>query len=121
VLQEFARRVSDAVRSTDTVARLAGDEFVVILEGLRDPTEVEMVARKILHGLESLFNLGAIQLTVSTSIGIANRKPGQLDAGELLRQADQALYVAKQQGRNRFHVDAANDPDAAGHSKLETV
>jgi diguanylate cyclase (GGDEF)-like protein/PAS domain S-box-containing protein len=107
VLREFAKRVSAAVRSTDTVARLAGDEFVVILEGLRDAGETEVVARKILAVLEPLFEVRSDALKVSTSIGIAVRKLGQMDAGELLRQADTALYAAKREGRNRFHIDKA--------------
>ncbi len=116
VLKEFARRVSAAVRSTDTVARLAGDEFVVILEGLRDAAEAEVVARKILEALQAEFLVRSTGVAVSSSIGIANRRPGQLDAGELLRHADKALYVAKRKGRNRYHVDlpailAANVPD----------
>jgi diguanylate cyclase (GGDEF)-like protein/PAS domain S-box-containing protein len=109
VLKEFSRRVSDSVRSTDTVARLAGDEFVVILEGLRDTGETHVVARKILASLERPFQVGEHRITVSTSIGIANRVPGLVDAGELLRQADKALYVAKREGRNRYHVDASEE------------
>jgi diguanylate cyclase (GGDEF)-like protein/PAS domain S-box-containing protein len=110
VLQEFSQRVAQAVRTTDTVARLAGDEFVVILEGLRDASEAELVARKILAALEPEFRLRSGTLRVSTSIGIAYRGPGQVDAEELLRNADRALYVAKREGRNRYHVDAPGAP-----------
>jgi diguanylate cyclase (GGDEF)-like protein/PAS domain S-box-containing protein len=114
VLREFAKRVSTAVRSTDTVARLAGDEFVVILEGMHDAAETEVVARKILTALEPEFKVRTGALNVSSSIGIAVRKLGQMDGGELLRQADAALYAAKREGRNRFHLDHPGDRGADG-------
>jgi diguanylate cyclase (GGDEF)-like protein/PAS domain S-box-containing protein len=114
VLREFAKRVSAAVRSTDTVARLAGDEFVVILEGLHEGQEAEVVARKILAALETGFKVRAGTLKVSSSIGVAVRKLGQLDGGELLRQADAALYAAKREGRNRYHLDSPGDRGADG-------
>lgn len=114
VLREFAKRVSTAVRSTDTVARLAGDEFVVILEGLREAPESEVVAKKILTALEPEFKVRTGVLKVSSSIGITVRKLGQMDGGELLRQADAALYAAKREGRNRFHLDTPGDRGADG-------
>jgi diguanylate cyclase (GGDEF)-like protein/PAS domain S-box-containing protein len=105
VLREFARRLSASVRSTDLVARLAGDEFVVILEGLRDANEAHLVARKILQSMVPPVELAAGSSQVTTSIGIAVRKLGQMDPAELLRLADRALYTAKREGRNRYHFD----------------
>jgi diguanylate cyclase (GGDEF)-like protein/PAS domain S-box-containing protein len=105
VLREFARRLSASVRSTDMVARLAGDEFVVILEGMRDANEADLVARKILQSLVPPIELASGGRQVTTSIGIAVRKLGQMDPAELLRHADRALYAAKREGRNRYHMD----------------
>jgi diguanylate cyclase (GGDEF)-like protein len=113
VLRLFASRVQSAVRETDTVARLAGDEFVIILEGLHNTTEAETVAGKILTSLHEPFRVGSLTLPVSSSIGIAIRATGQLDPDELLHQADSALYVAKRAGRNRFHLGKAESSTAS--------
>ncbi len=104
VLQEFARRVTGAIRATDTVARLAGDEFVVIVEGLREDSEVHVIAQKVLAAFEPEVQLPSGPIKVSTSIGVAIRRAGQLDGDELLRNADGALYVSKHGGRGRYHV-----------------
>jgi diguanylate cyclase (GGDEF)-like protein/PAS domain S-box-containing protein len=103
VLKEFARRLLASVRPTDTVCRLAGDEFVILLTGLHAPDEAQFVARKILHAMRADFVVFEQQhLHVSTSIGIAVRRDGELDPAELLRRADEALYQAKDAGRNGF-------------------
>lgn len=100
VLIEFARRLAAAVRSTDTVARLAGDEFVVIFENLASEAETAALGQKILDAMRMPFLGAADALTVTTSVGIA------LDAGSgatpvvLLSNADEALYLAKSAGRD---------------------
>ena len=108
VLREFARRLSQCVRSTDTVARLGGDEFVVILEGLHAASEAEGVAKTIVAEMGKPIDVGKATLTVTTSIGIAFR-PGEVlavGASTFLQRADSALYVAKTQGRNRYHLNS---------------
>ena len=107
VLQEFAQRLLLAVRSTDLVARLAGDEFVVILEGLHEAAEVETVAHKILARIaDGAFGLGGLAPapvgSVTTSIGAAFHRHGTASAPALLECADAALYQAKARGRNTF-------------------
>ena len=104
VLQEFAKRLSRCVRDTDTVARFGGDEFTVILEGLHEPAEAAAVGEKILLALEGDFTTRAGNCKVSCSIGIALCPSDSTDIGELLRQADEAVYAAKKQGRNRCQV-----------------
>jgi len=99
-LKEFARRLQTCVRGTDLVARIAGDEFVLILEVLEDPAGATAVARKVIEAMRLPFELrgGAAQL--SCSIGVALRQPGETDPEALLHRADQALYDAKAKGRN---------------------
>jgi len=105
VLVEYARRLRASVRSTDTVARLAGDEFVVVLENLRTQEAAAAVARKIVLQIgTSAFRFGAQPVEVTTSIGIAFHQASDAaaTAEELLARADAALYAAKSAGRNRF-------------------
>lgn len=107
LLKAFAARLLESVRRIDTVARLAGDEFVIILEGLRDANEASMVGEKILQSMEKAVDIGMAQLTISTSIGIALQVPGEADAAALLRRADKALYAAKAAGRGCCHFNTA--------------
>ena len=102
VLREFAQRLQRCVRKTDTVARLAGDEFTIILEGLQLDDETSVVAGKIIQAMREQFRIGDECRTVTTSIGIAVRRADETDPETLLRRADEALYVAKAAGRNTF-------------------
>ncbi len=108
VLKEFALRLQTSVRDTDCVARLAGDEFVVILEGLHDASEPERIAHKILAQVGGGFSIDGEPLRLSTSIGIAFHGQGTISPHELLDRADKALYEAKAAGRNTFR--RANTP-----------
>jgi diguanylate cyclase (GGDEF)-like protein/PAS domain S-box-containing protein len=102
VLHEFARRVKAAVRVTDTVCRLAGDEFTVILEGLKSPDEAALVARKIVAAFERPFALPGAERRVTASIGVAYAAGFPADAALLGAEADKALYAAKDAGRARY-------------------
>ncbi|HEX8480179.1 MAG TPA: diguanylate cyclase [Telluria sp.] len=104
VLQEFARRMKDAVRVTDTVCRLAGDEFTVILEGLKGPGEAAVVAEKIVAAFKAPFELATGARRVSSSIGVAYAGKLPVPLAELSEAADRALYAAKAQGRGCFTV-----------------
>jgi diguanylate cyclase (GGDEF)-like protein/PAS domain S-box-containing protein len=107
VLKLFSQRLAASVRETDAVARLAGDEFVVLLEGLRSPAEPELVALKILAAMNRPFQFDGLSLAITTSIGIAYHADGRASPAELLAQADKALYEAKNGGRNTFRLAAA--------------
>ena len=102
VLCEFARRLRGCVRDTDTVARLAGDEFVILLEDLHDKRAARHVADKVLEAMKAPFDLGHEPLAVSTSIGIACAPPEEGESDAWLKRADQALYEAKAAGRSAW-------------------
>ena len=104
VLREFALRLSRSVRQTDTVARLAGDEFVIILEGVNLADQSTTVAQKIIDAMRSDFDIVGGGRPVSTSIGIAISHGDDSDGNALLRRADAALYRAKESGRNKFCI-----------------
>ena len=107
VLKIFAQRLVASVRETDAVARLAGDEFVVVLERLHTPAETQLIARKILTAMNRPFEVAGLQLDVTTSIGIAYQADGRAQPAELLARADKALYEAKEAGRDTFSMAAA--------------
>lgn len=104
-LQEVARRLSYCVRIGDTVARLGGDEYIVLLEGLdREPliaaADVEACALKMLNALSQNYDLGDHQCRSSASMGAVLFDGNHVSIDELLKQADIAMYEAKNSGRN---------------------
>ncbi len=101
LLQQVAKRLQQALRQGDLVARWGGDEFVVLLE-LRSHTEVLVVADKLIRVLNEPMDLAGHILTATPSIGIALAPEHGEEAGDLLRHADAAMYVAKREGRNRY-------------------
>lgn len=104
VLREFSRRLSACIRHTDTVARLAGDEFVILIQSASMHDETEVVAKKIMAEMERDFEISGNLCRVTTSIGITIRRNGENDIETLLRRADDALYSAKSAGRNAFKI-----------------
>lgn len=102
LLIEAARRLQACVRQSDTVARMGGDEFTVILTELTDSDHLDGILQKILRSLSHVFQLGCEQVYVSASIGVTVYPLDGLQIEDLLKNADQALYVAKGGGRNRF-------------------
>jgi len=102
VLKIFGHRLLTCVRETDTVARLAGDEFMVVLEGLNTPAEPQLVAGKIIEAMSRPFDIEDRAMTVSTSIGIAVYEGNAETPEALTARADGALYEAKRAGRNTY-------------------
>ncbi len=108
LLKLVAQRMVSCVRETDMVARLGGDEFVVVLPAVRSRENALMVAEKIRKQLEMPFEINGKQLDISSSIGCAVYPDDEQDGTALTQRADQAMYQAKQSGRNRVCFWNAN-------------
>jgi diguanylate cyclase (GGDEF)-like protein len=104
LLQGVAKRFSKVLRKTDTICRLGGDEFIILLPRLVQPKENTVdVVRKIFSSLGEPFSIGENQIYVNTSIGIA-LYPDDGEEGEILiKSADKAMYLAKKEGLNNYH------------------
>jgi diguanylate cyclase (GGDEF)-like protein/PAS domain S-box-containing protein len=117
LLLELGDRLGDHLRSGDTLARLGGDEFVAILVELEDDSTVLPLISRLIAAAAEPFSLGEQDICISASVGITSYPQAtEIDADQLLRQADQAMYQAKVAGKNRFHVfDIQRDTDIRGH------
>lgn len=119
VLVEATRRIREAVRVDDTVARVGGDEFVVLLVGLEAAEECVVSLQRILERIAQPIHIDDHVLQLSASIGVALYPDDEEDGETLLHHADQAMYLAKLAGRNRFHLfDPASDRRARSHHQL---
>ncbi|WP_223484624.1 putative bifunctional diguanylate cyclase/phosphodiesterase [Pseudomonas sp. A-RE-19] len=123
LLVEVAKRLRDIVRGEDVVARLAGDEFVLVLRYVRDLPELRAALNRVLGAISAPYTLHGKDINVFASIGATLFPDDNEDAETLLRHADQAMYVAKQRGRNRFHLfDVSRDQEVkATHQTVERV
>jgi diguanylate cyclase (GGDEF)-like protein/PAS domain S-box-containing protein len=104
VLQAVAARVAGVLRPTDTLARLGGDEFVVVCEALDGPAEASAVAARIARALARPIDEGDEELIVGASIGVVVTGDERADPSALIRDADAAMYRAKEQGRGRSEL-----------------
>ncbi|MBV8297415.1 MAG: EAL domain-containing protein [Acidimicrobiia bacterium] len=104
LLVAVAQRLREAVRDEDTVARLSGDEFTVLLEEVEDEVEAANVAQRIIEDVRRAIDLEGHQVFVGASVGIALSHNGEDRAEDLLRDADLAMYRAKEKGRSRFEI-----------------
>ncbi len=119
VLIEVTRRIKETIRSDDTVARLGGDEFAVLLQGLKAAEECSVSLDRLLEEISQPIEIKGKQFEVSASIGVALFPANDEDADTLLRHADQAMYSAKQSGKNRYCLyDAENDQRARSHHEF---
>lgn len=123
LLVEVAKRLRGVVRGEDVVARLAGDEFVLILRYVRDLPELRAALHRVLGVISTPYAILGRDINVFASIGVTLFPLDNEDAQTLLRHADQAMYVAKQGGRNRFHLfDVLRDREVkATHQTVERV
>jgi diguanylate cyclase (GGDEF)-like protein/PAS domain S-box-containing protein len=111
LLTQVAARLKDCVRGGDTVARLSGDEFAVVLSNLAKADDAGLVAQKIVEALAAPFNLDGHQTYISASVGIALHPADGAEPDTLLKNADTAMYRAKEQGRNcyQFYLPQMNE------------
>ena len=115
MLRETARRLDRALRGSDTVARIGGDEFLVAASGLRDVGEVSAVAQRLIDAFAPPLRFGADELPVTASIGVAATSEASSPPRELIRRADVAMYRAKARGGGcwvRFDEQMAGEVDA---------
>ena len=117
LLQKVAATLQMAVRESDTVARLGGDEFAILCEPVVSQAEVSVIVTRILTAISEPYDLGDEEIGVTTSIGVALYPDAGDSVDVLLKSADAAMYVAKEQGRNGFHVLSRREPDA-GRARL---
>jgi diguanylate cyclase (GGDEF)-like protein len=113
LLIEAARRIGGCVRESDTVAHLGGDEFTVILSEQGDVDSVARIAQNIIDALVAPFQLDEERAFISASIGITFFPDDAVDVDALLKNADQAMYAAKTQGRNRYHYFTSSMQETA--------
>ncbi|MGE8323667.1 MAG: putative bifunctional diguanylate cyclase/phosphodiesterase, partial [Pseudomonas sp.] len=104
LLVEVAQRLKRILRGGDAVARLSGDEFVLILRDVDEDRQLHAALRRVLRALAAPYVVREHSLTLSASIGVTLYPQDDEDADTLVRHADQAMYVAKQRGRNRYHL-----------------
>ena len=128
LLITLAERMKGALRDGDILARLGGDEFVAVLLDLADVDASAPMLNRLLDAAARPFQYGQAQLQVSASLGVtfypqAQGQEQKLEPDQLLRQADQAMYQAKQSGKNRFHVfDAEQDRNVrARHETMQSI
>ena len=124
LLMALANRMKAALREGDTLARIGGDEFVVVLVDLVDSTESMPMLNRLLLAASEPVQLDAVTLQVSASLGVTLfPQDEEMDADQLQRQADQAMYQAKISGKNRYHFfDAAHDRHVRDHHEsLENI
>jgi diguanylate cyclase (GGDEF)-like protein/PAS domain S-box-containing protein len=124
LLIELARNMKHALREGDTFARLGGDEFVIVMVNLPDIKTSEFILSRVLSAAALPVRFDSLNLQVSASLGVSFYPQLEtVDADQLLRQADQAMYQAKLAGKNRYHVfDAEQDRHLRGqHENLERI
>ncbi len=124
ILMEVARRIEMALRADDTVARIGGDEFILILNGIQNDFEVRQILDRLLESLARPIQVGRQVFEISASVGVVVQGAEEIsDADILLRQADQAMYIAKQSGRNCLHFfNVAEDAEIkTRHQQIERI
>ena len=120
LLVEVAHRIVECVRDIDTVARIGGDEFTIILSELKSVGSVERVAQNLITRMAAPYQLGEDRAFVSASIGISFLPEENADAYVLLKNADQAMYAAKNEGRNRYSYFTASMQEIA-KAKMQMI
>ncbi|MFZ1245265.1 MAG: sensor domain-containing diguanylate cyclase [Azonexus sp.] len=121
VLVALAKRMKDELREGDTLARIGGDEFVAVLIDLDDTAACLSLLKRMLTAVEQPVMWGDLGLQVSASIGVTfYPQADEVDAKQLIRQADQSMYRAKIGGKNRYHIfDSAYEAHPQGYREYQ--
>ena len=117
LLQAVAKRLTKSVRQSDTVARIGGDEFVIILETVHEARAAEAVGRNVQRALARSFTIDKQKLAITGSIGISFYPQNGPDSDTLLRSADYAMYLAKREGGNRHLICPPDAPHLSEAAK----
>lgn len=104
VLIAFANRLKQCMRASDVAARFGGDEFIVLVDDIKEVQDAIVISNKILQAMRQPFTISNKPVVLTTSIGIAFLRDSDISPDDFIRQADQALYVSKNSGRNTFYI-----------------
>ena len=104
ILQATARRIHDVIRAEDTLSRIGGDEFVMLLSGIANENEPDFAAQRIMSVFRDTFSVDDHEINVSLSIGISLYPDNGTDIETLLKTADDAMYIVKGQGKANYHI-----------------
>ena len=116
LLTLVARRLETCIRQTDMVARFGGDEFAILLDAIQDPTDAIRVAEKVQQAISAPFKLASHEAITTASIGVALSTSGYAEAEDIIRDADTAMYRAKDRGKARYEIF-----DTAMHTRAVTL
>ena len=120
LLIKLSRLMSKSLREGDTLARIGGDEFVAVLADIGDIHDCKLVLNRLLQSAMHPISLGKRTVQISTSVGVTIYPQDDVDADQLIRHADQAMYIAKQTGKNRYHFFDVNQ-DKSIQNQHETI
>ncbi|WP_432460356.1 diguanylate cyclase domain-containing protein [Agarivorans sp. QJM3NY_25] len=115
VLMNVGKRLCATVREMDTVARIGGDEFMVVLSDISDPDDIKLIAQKLINNLKAPFHFNEQPLQIGASIGIALYPDHAQDAERLINRADEAMYTVKSNGKNNYAFAEKDSPPHTEH------
>ena len=104
VLIALSKYMKEALREGDTLARIGGDEFIAVMVDLEKIEDSEPILNRLLEATKKSVSLGDTEIQISASIGVTHYPQDDVDVDQLMRHADQAMYVAKLAGKNRYHI-----------------